>query len=481
MIQVFIDGNNRTRKIETGSISIQNILTNKRDTAQFNIINHSGESYIPHLGEEVLVYDNSGLKVFGGVITAIDTQAVSFPVTRHNITCQDYTRLLDHRVVPDGFVNKTVNEIITSLRDSYFPDFTLNNVDADLNVSKINFRYKPVSQCLTDLAKLFNYDWYVDYDKDLHFFAKETVSAPFDLNDDDGSYRYDTLTIRRDNSQIRNSIIVRGGDYLASQLTTNIQTDGVRSIYNLPYKFSDFDATLSTTNLNVGIDYIDNPDSFDALHNFQEKQLKFKDADKPSASKTLKVSGKPNLPIIVRVRSSSLISSMSSAESTPTFTSDGVYDYYVEDKTLTSKEAARKRAQAEILAYGESLVEGEFVTELSGLRAGQAIFIDSASRGISETFIINKVQIGQFSANDLVYKVSLITTRTMDLVDVLQQLLLESNRKQDSDVTEASETIISLDDSADFSDSLGTFSTHGNSYRYGPSSDTGRYNFAKYS
>lgn len=475
-IQLTISGTDRTRKVKINSIKIDNILTNKRDTCSFVIVENSGDTYKPNLGNEVVVYDGA-TKIFGGIIVSMDSTPGVIGIVEHAIKCQDYTRLLDHRLIPDAFTSKTVNEIITTLFTNYFPSgFTMNNVDAPVTIDYVSFNYRPLAVCLQDLANLINYDWYIDYDKDVHFFAKETQPAPFGLTDTNGKYQYDTLIIRRDNSQLRNSIIVRGGEYIASQLTTNIQTNGVDSYFPLPYRFADFGAHLTGEVLSVGVDPIDNPDNYDALYNFQEKFIKFKEADKPSASKTLKVSGKPYLPVIVRYRSPVSIAATISAEG-----GDGTYEYLIEDKSINSKEGAIQRARAEILAYATTLSEGEFVTENSGLSAGMSISIQSTSRGINETFIINKVTTTQFSKDTFIYKVSLITTRTMDLIDVLQKLLLEGTKKLEINPNEVSEIVFSFDDAANFVDTLGTFSTHGTTYTYGPSSEQGTYNFATYS
>jgi hypothetical protein len=442
----------------------------------FSILSHTGDTYKPNLGQEVVVMDGS-TKIFGGVIVQMESVPGIYGIVEHQITCQDYTRLLDHRLVPNTFTAQTVDEILLFLKDNYFPSgFTINNVDAPINIPFIAFNYKPLAQCIIELANMINYDWYVDYDKDVHFFAKETTSAPFSLSDNGGNYHYDSLVIRRDNSQVRNTIIVRGGEYIASQLTTNIQTTGVDAFYPLPYKFADFAAHLTGEVLSVGTDTIDNPDNFDALYNFKEKIIKFKEADKPSASKTLKVSGKPYLPVIVRYRSSADINAMISAEG-----GDGVYEYLIKDSSINSREGALQRARAEILAYAQTLSEGEFVTETSGLRAGMAIDIQSDSRGINETFIINKVTTVQFSPNTFSYRVSLITTRTMDLVMLLQKLLLQKTEEIEVNPNDVTDVIVSLDDEAQFSDTLGTFSTHGNTYKWGPSTDTAYWDFAVWS
>lgn len=476
MISLTIGGTDKTRSIQANTLKITAILTNKRDMADFVILNHSGDTYTPRMGQEVVIMDGA-TKVFGGVITKIESRANAFSVVEHSISCQDYTRLLDHRLVPDSFTGQTVNEIMQELKDRYFPSgFTINNVDANVVIEYVGFNYKPLAVCIQELANAINYDWYVDYDKDVHFFAKETSAAPFGLTDSNGKYQYNSLVIRKDNSQIRNTIVVRGGDYIGSQLSTDIETNGVDAIYPLPYRFKDFAAHLTGHVLSVGIDGIGNPDSYDAMYNFQEKIIKWKEGDKPTASKTLTISGKPYLPVILRYRSASHINAMISAEG-----GDGVYEYLIKDSSINSREGALQRAQAEILAYAQTLSEGEFVTETAGLSPGMAISVQSATRGIDETFIINRVITTQFGPNAFKYQVSLLTTRTMDLIDVLQRLLLRNTNDIQINPNEITDVYFELGDSADFEDTLGTFSTHGTSYKWGPSTDPAYWNFATWS
>lgn len=475
-IQLTISGLDKTRQIVMNSLRIQNILTNKRDTADFSIVSHSGDDYVPNMGSEVIVYDGA-TKVFGGVITKIDSVAKAFNVVEHRIYCQDYTRLFDKKLIPDTYENQTAEDIISQLKDNYFPSgFTINNVVAPVTIKYVAFQYKPLAVCMQMLADMIGYDWYIDYDKDVHFFEREIRVAPFDLSDTGGKYRYNSLVIRKDNSQVRNSIIVRGGEYVGAQTTFDIQTNGVDFAYPLPYKFADFAAHLTGEILSVGDDTKDPADSYDALYNFKEKILKFKSADKPSASKTLKVSGKPYFPVIVRYRSPASIATMSAEEG-----GDGTYEYLIKDDSINTKAGARQRAQAEILAYAETLSEGEFVTESSGLVAGQSINVQSDTRGLDETFIINKVTITQFTADTFLYSVSLITTKTMDLIDVLKQLLLEKNNTIDVSPGDISETILAFEDTGNFTDTLGTFSSHGGTYRWGTDGQEGRWNFATWS
>lgn len=428
-IQVIINGVDRTKQVSANTIQIQNILTRKRDTCDFQMVNRESDPFTPVVGMEVIVYLSS-TKVFGGVITELEQSADVSIIWK--VSCTDYTRLLDRRLVPDTFSNQTVNQIIASLQTNYFPaGFTITNVDCPTVIKYISFNYLPLSKCIEQLAELTDYDYYIDYDKDLHFFKADNNPASTDVMDSNGTYVRDSLIIRKDNSQVRNSIIVRGGEYLGSTFTSVIQCNGVDTIYPLGYKYNNFKATLTGQPLNLGIDYLNPPENYDAMYNFNEKIIRFRDSRKPNDGADLRVSGQPYLPVIVKAKSPIDISTMSAQEG-----GDGIYEFLIVDKSIDSKEGARQRAYAEMKTYATTLTEGEFETLTTGLRAGQKILVNSTSRGINDYYIINKVTLAQFDYQSFSYKISLITTKSFDLVDFLSRLLQGENKKIEINVDE---------------------------------------------
>jgi len=452
---VNINSIDRSRRVDWKSLKIQNVLTNRVDKAEFFIRTYGDTTYRPQLGNDVSIL-NGATEIFGGVITEIDEIPEAYKIEGFKIMCTDYTRLLDGKLVTEVYQNQTLSAIIADLVSRYAPaGFTTNNVSVTDNVQYINFNYQPISQCLKVLANMFNYDWYVDYDKDIHFFDKETNPAPYDLNDDDGSYIFDSLTIRRDNTQIKNVVIVEGGEYLGSTLTSDIQCNGTDFIYNLGYKFDDFEATLSATILNVGIDFSADPDDYDALWNRDEKVLKFKKADTPSNLADLAIVGRPYLPVIIKKYNRASIESMVSAEG-----GNGEYHYYINDPTINSREGAIERASAELIGYSQTISEGSFMTEKDGLRSGQQLRINSTARNIDEFFIINKVTIGMHTEDTLKYRVSLVTTRTIGMIEILQDILQAKNKRLDNNVKKVLNLIEGADETITITDATSSSLTH---------------------
>lgn len=422
-LTVTIKGVDRTKYIDWKSLRIQNVLTNRVDSCDFLIKKYGDKTYEPSLGQEVVV-TLDGTKVFGGVILTIDKDMTSYKSLGIKVKCVDYTRILDGRLVTESYENQTVAQIITDIINTYAPSgFTTTNVNGSFNVSYISFNYQPISKCLKQLAEQINYDWYVDYDKDIHFFAKEDNAAPFAVEDDTGTYVAGSLSMKYDNSQVRNVVVVEGGEYVANTITSELQMNGTDYVINIGYKFNTLDATLSATPLNLGIDFSSDPDTYDALWNRDEKLIRFKKADTPSNGSLLTLVGDPFLPVIVEKKDSVSIQAMSSAEG-----GDGRYEYYINDPTINSREGATARANGELLAYASSVVDGTFQTETDGLRSGQQILINSVEQGVNEYYIINRVSMRMRTPDKFTYDVNLVSTRTFGLVEILQGLVVGGSK-----------------------------------------------------
>lgn len=447
-VSLTINALNKTKSVQWKSLKVTNVLTNQVDTAGFDVLYEGvANTFKPRIGHVVTILDGAST-VFSGPIVRVNERAVAYGAIMYSIECSDYSRFLDRKLVVEVYQDITVAAIIADIVSTYTTDgFTTTNVDCDIVVNYVAFNYETVTDCLKQLAELTSFDWYVDENKDIHFFSRETNAAPFSLEDDSGNWEYTSLVLRNDNSQIRNQIYVRGGEYLGTEFTAVILATGSDTIYPVGYRYQDFDVTLTGHVLNVGIDGLDNPDLFDVLYNFQEKIIRFRDARKPTASSDIRVSGKPYVPVIVKVADFESQAAMVTAEG-----GDGVYEHVIIDKSIASKEGARDRARAEIVRYKSTIVEGEFRTTTAGLRAGQQIALNIVSRDIDASYIINKVSYKMWTPNVMSYQVSLISTKTFGILDWMQRQLrdekktIQINPDEIQDVVNIADAEISIEE-----------------------------------
>lgn len=414
---VKINSVDKTDQINWRSFSKSEVLTNQVDTLEFDVKNYGSKTYAPALLDTVEVWDDA-TKIFGGSVVNIDEEIKGRKFSR-KVKCKDWTHIFDRKVVVKTYEDMTVNAIIADLVSNFCSGFTVVNVACTLTVDFIAFNYEQPSKCLQQLAELFNYDWYIDYDKDVHFFSKETNLAPIDLDDTSGKFIFDSLKLNRKADQMRNTIYVRGGEYKGDSYFEEQQADGDRAIFTFGYKYANVVVKVDSVTQTLGIDFIDDPASYDCLYNFNEKAVKFRSDNKPTAGQVVRIDGTPYIPVIVKVQDNAAIAQY------------GVYEFKIIDASIDSKEGARQRAKAELYAYADKISEGSFRTYESGLKVGQKIHLISSVWGYDEWFIINRItsRVRKPDTGEMEHTCSLVTTRTMGMIDILQKLLTLENKK----------------------------------------------------
>lgn len=312
--------------------------------------------------------------------------------------------------------------------------FTINNVVGTNTINYLAFNYEQPSKCFQQLAELFECDWFVDYQRDIHFGPKLATSAPFNLTDTNGYYFYNSLVIRKDIKNLRNSVIVRGGKYQGTTVTETQNADGVQITFTLAYQYSSITVTVAGVAKTVGIDFIDDPTLFDCLYNFNEKSLKFPTASKPTAGQAVAITGLPYIPVIVNVKEAVSLSNY------------GEYQFKIIDKSLNSKEGARDRAKAEISAWATSVNEGSFSTITTGLDTGQTINIQSTNRSIDQDYVISRITSKLYTPTSFKHDVTLVTTNTFGMVEFLQKLLMDKDKEITINANEVTDEVTAVDE-----------------------------------
>lgn len=150
----------------------------------------------------------------------------------------------------------TVNATFDNLQTLSANAYTRNNAnDASQIVKYLPFNYEYPSKCISQIAELFQWNWYVDQDRDIHLFPQYGELSPFDLTDTNGKYVYRSLMLNDNVDQLRNSIFVRGGEYLDASVTDDLghQVDGLNKIFKVGYKYSLETVTLTLNSVEKAI------------------------------------------------------------------------------------------------------------------------------------------------------------------------------------------------------------------------------------
>lgn len=434
MISIFINGTDHTNKVLLDSLTITDQLNQSVDTASFTVqrIASIGKTYKPELGQEVIIEDG-GTRIFGGQIIDWTENVESTMEITYNVKCKDYTHLLDGKLVVEKYENMSINAIISNIVATYAPaGFTTTNVNCPIIAKTVVFNRVSFSSAMEKLSRLTGYQWRVDYYKNIYFFERNSISAPFALEDDTDTYIFNSLTLSNDLSQLRNRVYIRGGEAKGSPRTENWSWDGTKKNFPLSNKY----ATIPTVSVNgtpvtVGLDYISDEASFQCFWSYQEKYIRFSNTFTATVgTNNIVINGTPLFPIQVQVDDPVSISKY------------GIFEYSKKDLTIKSKEEALRIAQSELTAYSAGLDEGSFDTYVPGLKSGQLIKIKSLARDIDENYLIQKVTYKQLSPNKGIYKVSLASLRTTSIIDLLINLLRAEDRYIDDSSDETIEKAV---------------------------------------
>lgn len=446
MITVTIDSVDVTDKVQYPSLKINDNINQRRDTCSFKVKRLTGDSYTPDINQEIEVELDS-TKIFGGVITAFTQTVESVDLLVYNVEATDYAQLLDRKLVLERFRNRTVEYIIDFILDKYDSEgFTMTNVSGSTVIGSITFNRLPISECIQKLADALNYSWYVDYDKDIHFFSKNDELAPFNITDTSKNYSWESLSISKDLTQMRNAVYVVGGLERGLERTEEFTASGdedERKFYRLASKFAETPTVkVNTVEQSVGTENLADEESFDCMWDYNQKYIRFTDGNIPTASDEITVSGIPLFRVVGKVQSNTSV------------LENGIYEYVIEDRSIASREEARQRGEAELEAYKHGVIEAGFKTNTSGLKSGQVININSTLRDVNEDYIIQTVNFKMITQDFGEWRVELASQKTVGIIEFLQGLM---KRKRSSEGE--SETLLTfqyIEDDATASDTLGT-------------------------
>lgn len=426
MITIEINGVDVTSQIAQTSLRVVQQITNLVDTASFNVRKAGGKTLTPAYGDEVEIYDGS-TKIFGGTVLSVNESPVAGPEgVFFMVSCVDWTYTMDKVLVSKTYTDTTIADIIADIIDSYAPTFTYTNVSSTFLIEKIVFNQVPISVCLGRLASIVNFDWYVDEDKDVHFFSKYTNIAPFDLTDTNGNYVRQSLMRISDGSQVANRIKVRGGEYNGELYSDSITVSGNDSkSFKLPYRFANLVVTLDTgggpVSQDVGIDFIDDFTTDDLLYNFQEQMIRFE--NNLSDGDIINFEGNPKIPVFAV------------AEDPVSIAEYGRIEKLIRDDSIESNTVARKRANAELYTYSEPIIDATFRTYTAGLRAGMVLNIESDIHGFDDELIVKTLTFSMRDHNNFEYQVNLVSTKRYDFITLLAKILEPDPRPGDEQET----------------------------------------------
>lgn len=413
-ITIWIDSVDITNLIEKDSLNITDILTKEVDTCTFRLLDSTGNNK-PQIGQEVLVFyremaSSTPELRFAGYISEAPQSQFAPNKYVYEIMCMDYTQELNKHLVVETYESKTAGYIIKDILSTYAKTLGGFYVQDGPIIGFKAFNYKYPMECLEELAELTGYDWYVDYERNIHFFADNTTEASLELNEIASTGEFKDLTVSIMKEELQNTVTVRGGFEFSVLFTQENIADGIQDSFALRYTpyspisvFVDIGGGYVTKTL--GIDNIDTA-GVDFVYNAAEKVIKNLDHAVLTAGHKLKVTYKYKKPILALVDNDASIELMKELEG-----GDGIYEGpLVVDETIETKVQAQDRGKAILSQFSNPLIEGTFITTQFGYRSGQLLTVNLPSRGINSQYLIRQVSATSLGMGNFEYEITFGTT-----------------------------------------------------------------------
>ena len=436
--QIIIGGLDRTADVLAQTLKITDEINEKVNSCAFRMVDLSALGAPADEVEVIIIKDS--VRIFGGYATNVSPgRQKAGGLVDYQITCSDYTRDLDRFLVAKTYASQTDKAIIEDIINTYCSGLgiTTSNVVEGVTIDSIAFNYVTPSAAIQKIAQLTGRYWYLDYNKDIHYFTIGATAAPFDLTEAQ-SNQYNGLELSRDSSNIKNRVYVRGGTELSDNYTESVKADGVQRQFMLSEKPHDLTMTEGAVSKTVGIKNIDDPAAYDYLMNFQEKYVECgTNTTTPAAGTTMAFTFKYEIPILVSVEDNDSIQER------------GAYEFLVTDKDISTTQAARDRASAELTDYANSIVDGSFETIVDGFKSGQALTVNPTNYGVNDTYIVQKVVMRSVGAGTFFYTVQVASAKTLGIIRFLIAMLEGNKNKMALDEDEVVDELFSIGDSLD--------------------------------
>jgi len=406
------------------TVEIYDYLTQRINDCRFTVI--TPNTYRPEVDKEVII-TLSGTRIFAGYIDHWYVSRLNDDRIKYDVDCQDYTVLFYHDLVVADYEDKTCKFIIEDIVTNYMPGYGINtdNVATGPTLDKIQFNYKTPGECLRKICQYTNYDWYVDYNKNLYFFDAQSNLAPFEVDDNSA---VSDLNVERNLNTVKNRVFVRGGTYLSDSYTQPELGDGTKTDFVLEHKAHSLVVTVGGVGQDVGAGYPHESElgvTYDCLNYFQEKFVRFDTA--PGDGVAVNFTYKYDVPVLIRRQSLGSIEALKDLGDI-----DGIRSHIIVDKNIKDKEEARTRADAFLTQNANTPYIGSYATKTAGVRSGQFQRINSTLLDVDKEMVITEVVTSIVPGGKHNYQVSL-EGRLFGLVELFKELLDKSDTLRDTE------------------------------------------------
>ena len=362
----------------------------------------SGALTVPRGGQHVQFYRDSTLE-FAGRIQSVDHNR-PHNANQYTIHCADYTVDFDSELILDELAAQVAGDQVRRVVGLVGRGFTSNNVATGPLVGLQELDYELPSSVVSRIAESIEHQWYIDYERDLHFFYILDRDAPvtsidFDTNVTD----YADFTYSEDASQVKNVIYLTGAQVKSEYRDTiGWAGDGASTFFALNYE------PWSLNTITVRVDGVPQELRLDGEQSqagdggsetgvvyvcLDNWGIRWPDNSPPGEEAAIDASYNYAYEPVVIVENLESIAYMKALENVAGAPSNGrhVLKFAIPDLRVDDEETIVDYGNLLLLRYAFPVITGSFDSRTQGWKVGQNFRGTSVVRDIDQQFYVTGV------------------------------------------------------------------------------------------
>lgn len=219
----------------------ENVLTNQVDS--MDVVLFGADSVDLTELQDVTLMNGSEILFSGPLLHVNVSRGASGAQNKYTLTVGDYSVDLNGVEVKKWYKGYTDAAIIADMVvESGYTGFDATTYVASLKThEEFLVNGETLAEVLPRLCELSGGDWYVDYEKNIHYFSIDEFYAPYNISDvpgEAGCQTCEELEVDRDATGIANKIRLIGGTYLSPDKDEYVTGNGVSLSAQLPYRMA---------------------------------------------------------------------------------------------------------------------------------------------------------------------------------------------------------------------------------------------------
>jgi hypothetical protein len=366
------------------------------------------QSLAKPLAGQFIIFSQDGVRQFAGRIATVTQNQRFLPTSlTYTLTCVDHSTDFDSILIQNIFPSQDIGDTVRQVVGQVGRGFTVNNVENGPIIGEQDVDLEVPSAVIQRVADSVEYQWFIDYYRDVNFFFLRNRAAPIpEIDIDLSTTTYEDLEWHEEWEQVKNRIYLTGAKAKSEFLTSEqFLGDGTQRFYPLGYE--PFDPASTSISLNsvpqqILLDSVDGQSgdgkgaSGQVYLCIDNWGIRFPDNFPPPNTQPVVINYQQAFEPVTIVEDPDSIARMLVREDTPGAPSDGVHElrFEIPGLRVDSEDTLVAYGQILLARYAKILFVATFTSYVQDWTVGQNFRLVSSAgrRDIDEIMFVRRIQ-----------------------------------------------------------------------------------------